>query len=92
MMKERRGGGGEERRGLNRCEWVLQISRQISQEPLVPARARRFFNSGAAIFWVGRAFFGRIFGGAAFFFGVRPTHFWKIRRAHFFPPRPNCRP
>jgi hypothetical protein len=87
MMRGRR-GGGEERRGLNRCEWVLADLTADLQEPLAHARApelKKIGRRGAGIFLRGARIFLDAFLEDAYFFCARPTHFWKIRRAHSFP-------
>ena len=87
MRRGRREEGGEERRGLNKCEWVLADLTADLQEPLVPARGppdeknraqgcRHFFWWGAPIFWT-RFWRRRVF------FVRAPPIFGKSGEHHF---------
>lgn len=94
MRRGRREEGGEERRGLNKCEWVQADLTADLQEPLVPARARpnkKIGRRGVGIFFGGaRLFFGRVFGGERVFLVRAPPIFGKSGE-HIFFPRADCR-
>lgn len=86
MMKGR-GGGGEERRGLNRCGWVPADLTADLQEPLAHARAPELKKNraqGCRHFFGWGAHFLDAFLGDAYFFLCAPHPFLENQASAFF--------